>query len=131
MKLECNCKNISIDWLRTEGPLHSRICSCDYCQSQKAEYVSEPDSTFSFVVNDMAQHKMVKHGHKTASFHECKNCGLAFVSCRIDGVLYGILNAKVMGIENCILEPEPRDYSGEIVENRLARRKQNWCRVNS
>ena len=131
MKLECSCKNISIDWTRSEGELHSRVCSCNYCRAHKAEYVSEPDSSFSYCVKDPTRHKVVRHGHETACFHECTDCGLVMVTCEIEGAEYGIINAKVVGLDNCILEPKARDYSGETVNSRLSRRKENWCKLNS
>ena len=131
MNLACRCKNISIKWDRKPGDLHSRVCSCEYCQSHGAEYVSEPDSSFSFHINNPGMHRIVQHGHNTASFHECLNCGLVLATCKIGDQKYGIINVKTMGLDNCILESKPRDYSGESVAKRLQRRKENWCKVNS
>ena len=131
MKLQCECKNILIDWRRNSTELHCRVCSCKYCQKNKTEYISEQDSSFSFHINDSENHTMVKHGHETATFHECNNCGVSFVTCEIKGICYGIINAKVMGIKGYILDPEPRDYSGETVDERLIRRKERWSKVHS
>ena len=131
MKLECNCKNISIEWTIKEETIYSRVCSCNYCQTQQAEYVSDSDSSFIYYIKDFKKHNLIRHGHETADFHECRNCGLAFATCEIEGNQYGIINAKVMGFNNCTLESNARDYSGETINDRLARRKENWCKVNS
>lgn len=110
-------------------PLYSRKCACAYCCRLQAEYVSHPDSTFSYHIANPENHTIIRHGHSTAEFHECDNCGLAFVTSLIDGQLYGILNAIVMGVEGWESEPNPNDYSAESVAQRLQRRKQRWSKV--
>jgi len=92
--------------------------------------VSDSSSNFATKINSPADHIVVQHGHKTAEFHECKNCGTAFVSCNVDGDSYGIINAKVMGLEGYSIDPIIKDYSAETIKIRLARRKQNWCKLN-
>lgn len=130
MKLSCQCQNVTIDWDTKQVKFHSRCCGCDYCQQRGAEYVSDPDSSFSVQIRDSNNMKSVTHGHQTAEFHECTHCGLAYVTCKLDGQMYGIINAKVMGIDDTECETNPRDYSMETVESRLARRKENWCKVS-
>ncbi len=92
MNLQCDCENISIEWNRMPGVINSRKCGCDYCKRHKGEYVSDSDSEFSYRIFDESKHAVVKHGHGTAEFHECKECGIAFVTCDIDGKYFGIIN---------------------------------------
>ena len=129
MKLSCSCKNIQIEWDTQSRDFLARSCSCSYCRENGGEYVSDPKSSFSFKVTDPASHMVAQHGHKTADFHECKNCGTAFVSCSVDGDSYGIINAKVMGLKGYSIEPVLKNYSSETVEERLARRMTNWCKL--
>ena len=84
---------------------------------------------FSFKINNPSCHIIFQHGHKTADFHECKNCGTAFVSCEIDGDLFGVINAKVMGLKDYSIDSVLKDYSTETISMRLARRKKNWCKL--
>ena len=129
MNLQCECENISIEWDRKLGVVNSRKCGCDYCKRHKGEYVSDPDSEFSYRIFDESKHAVVKHGHGTAEFHECTGCGLAFVTCDIDGKYYGIINSVVMGVKNCQLDSESKDYSRESIDERLLRRKERWSKV--
>jgi hypothetical protein len=130
LKLSCNCENIQIDWDVKCQDFIARSCSCDYCRNKGGEYVSDSSSSFSFKINNRSDHEVVQHGHKTADFHECKNCGTAFVSCEIDGNGYGVINAKVMGLNDYAIDSTLKDYSTETVSMRLARRKHTWCKLN-
>jgi len=129
LKLLCSCKNIQVDWDVKSQDLIARLCSCDYCRNKSGEYVSDSDSVFSFKINNPSCHIIFQHGHKTADFHECKNCGTAFVSCEIDGDLFGVINAKVMGLKDYSIDSVLKDYSTETISMRLARRKKNWCKL--
>ncbi|MDG1818723.1 MAG: hypothetical protein P8H31_02730 [Porticoccaceae bacterium] len=129
MKLSCGCKNIQIDWDVKPQDFIARSCGCDYCGENAAEYVSDSSSSFSFKVKNPSDHLVIQHGHKTADFHECKNCGAAFVSCEIDGDLYGVINAKVMGLNDYAIDSVLKDYSTETISMRLERRKKNWCKL--
>jgi hypothetical protein len=130
MKLSCSCKNIQIDWDVEPQDFLARSCSCSYCRENAGEYLSDSNSIFSYKINNPADHIVVQHGHNTADFHECKNCGTAFVSCQIDGDEYGVINAKVMGLKDYAIDPVLKEYSTETISVRLARRKKNWCKLN-
>lgn len=130
MKLSCSCQNIQIDWNVKPQDFLARSCSCDYCRSKGGEYVSDSNSKFSYKINNPADHIVVQHGHKTADFHECKNCGTAFVSCQVDGDGYGAINAKIMGLKGYAIDPVLKEYSNETISMRLARRKKNWCKLS-
>ncbi len=129
MKLRCKCGNFRVDWDTSIHPLVARVCGCDYCSIRKSEYVSDPDSTVKFRVTDEYLHKIVQHGHNTADFHECKNCGVVIVVSTIDGRKYCVINAKALGLNEYGLDPAIKDYSDESIQDRLARRKRNWCKV--
>jgi hypothetical protein len=131
MRLACLCGNIEINWDVQKQEFIARTCACDYCKKMRGEYVSDSDSRFSFRVKSPAKYKVVQHGHKTAIFHECTNCGLACVTCTIKGQGYGIINAKVMGLNYRNIDSVSRDYSNETPSDRLARRRDNWCKVKS
>ncbi len=51
------------------------------------------------------------------------------MSFHIDGDDYGIINAKVMGLKSYDVDSTLKDYSSETISMRLARRKENWCKL--
>ena len=125
----CECGNIVVEWDTNISPLVARKCDCEYCVSSGAEFVSDPDSLVQFKILDKTKHQIIKHGHETAEFHECSECGVIFVASEIDGSTYCVLNANALGLENYVLDSQLKSYKGESVEQRLARRKRNWSQV--
>ena len=129
MKKSCQCGNFELNWDTTQTPLIARQCSCDYCVSSKAEFMSDPNSTVTYFFKDESQHKMIKHGHGTAVFHECKQCGVVIVTSNIDNHTYCVINAKTLQLKGYQLDIKLKHYDEETVDERLARRKENWCKV--
>ena len=129
MKIQggCNCGNIEIDWQPSQAPCAPRACQCDYCISKNASYVSEPNSELSAKINSSELHRVVQHGTNTADFHECSACNtLVFVSSKIGNETYGVINSICLPSINFEL-PINMHFSQESEEERLNRRRQNWC----
>jgi hypothetical protein len=129
MNLACNCGNFSIEWETKLNAHVARTCGCDYCLSQQGEFVSDSSSTVKYTVFEKPLYQIIQHGHNTASFHECKNCGVIVVTSEIGKETYCVLNAKALGLAGYSLDPVVKDYSAESVQDRLARRKKYWCKV--
>jgi len=130
MKKSCLCQNIVIEFTNGDAFNLARKCNCNYCVSKNAEYVSNPKELISFKVIDKEKRTIVKHGYRSADFHECVNYGLVLVTSVIEDDAYCVLNAKVLGIEGYTLDPQARDFSEESINARLARRKSNWSPVH-
>ena len=131
MDTHCNCGNFKINWDTEISPLVARMCGCAYCAATKGEFVSDPNSIVTFRVADTSKQTIVTHGHGTARFYECKNCGVIIVTSEIGGELYCVINAKVLNIKGYTLDKTLKDYSGESVSARLARRKNNWSKARN
>ena len=129
MKTCCNCGSFRIDWDTKISPLVARMCGCDYCAEAKGEFVSDPSSRVTFSVTEPSNRNIVTHGHGTALFYECKNCGVIIVTSEIGGELYCVINAKVLNIKGYSLDKNLKDFSGESIQERLARRKNNWSKA--
>jgi hypothetical protein len=129
MKLNCSCGNIEVIWNSTAAPLLARKCSCDYCSARDIDYVSDAESIVSYKIQDLSKYRIVQHGTNTAHFHECVNCGLVLVTSEIDNDVYSVLNAKVLGIKDYLLDPQIKVFNEESIPVKLARRKSNWCRT--
>jgi hypothetical protein len=131
VKYTCSCNNFSIEW-NTKVEKHiARQCACEYCKSSKAEFLSDPDSSVFYKVNDEHKHKIIKHGHKTAEFHECTNCGVIVVTSKMDEELYCVINAKALNIHNYVLDTKLKKYDHETMQDRLTRRQSNWCKAST
>ena len=126
----CDCGNIEVEFIETEGLDVARKCGCEYCVMQNAEYVSNPLAQVTFTIHDKKKHKIIHHGFKSAEFHECTNCGLILVTCSIEDGVYCTLNAVALGVKGYVLENTVKDFSGETLSERLSRRKANWCRMH-
>mgnify|MGYP000591116875 CR=1 FL=1 len=131
MEISCECGNIQVDWNTRLNKLLARRCGCSYCQSQCAEYVSDPNSTLKLKILNPLLHNVVTHGSETSLFHECINCGLIFVTSEIGGRTYGLLNLQALEPSDYSVDPISKDFSTETLEQRLARRQQNWCKFES
>ncbi len=131
MHLNCKCGNIDIEWDTKVSPLVARKCGCEYCTQQNGEFVSDADSTVSYKIRDSSLHKIVRNGSGTADFHECKSCGVVLVTSEIENVLYSVINAKALSLKDYTLDPKVKNYNGESVDERLSRRKKNWCRAKA
>jgi hypothetical protein len=131
MNLSCSCGNFIVEWNTQLRPIVARVCCCEYCLVNKGEFVSDSDSVVRVKVKTESLHNIVTHGHRTADFHECKNCGVIIVTSEIDNKTYCVLNAKVLGLAGYSLDAILRDYSAESIQTRLGRRKKSWCKVRN
>lgn len=115
MRLACKCGNTQIEWDSSISSLLARRCGCDYCTEQDCAYVGDPSSTISYKILDPVLCRIVQHGTETASFYECVHCGLVFVTSEIEGVLYGVLNAKALGVKGYKVDGEIKTFSNESI----------------
>jgi len=126
----CGCGNIEIDWDTKASPLVARKCSCDYCVSSEAEYASDSGSVVNIQIKDKEKYRVVKHGHGTAEFRECINCGVIVVTSKIDRTNYCVVNIKALGFKGYEVDTIIKNYEGESTAQRLRRRKENWCKAH-
>ena len=129
MKICCDCGSFRIDWDTRISPIVARMCACDYCTETKGEFVSDPSSRVTFWLAQPSNQNIVTHGHGTALFYGCQNCGVIIVTSEIEGELYCVLNAKALNIKDYSLDNNLKDFSAESVQERLARRKNNWSKA--
>lgn len=129
MKLMCRCNNIQVDWDTRLGTITARQCGCDYCTEHGCHYVSDPNSLVQFSIADPSLVTVTTHGTETARFLACSNCGLALVISEIEGNLYSVLNAKVMGLSLYSVDSKIHHFTNETTNDRLARRKNNWSKT--
>jgi hypothetical protein len=124
----CNCNNIEITWHTVDYSLVPRACQCDYCSSKAAAYVTKSGTRFDVLIRKEKLHKEVQHGSNSAIFHECTNCGqVIFVTSKIDGELYGALNANHLINKLGFSASTKSNFSDQKAEQKRERWRQNWC----
>jgi hypothetical protein len=80
-------------------------------------------------VHDPSLVNAYQFGTKTADFHVCTRCGVVpFVTCRIDNVLYGLVNVNALDASARALVKRAPVSHEETTQERLARRQRNWIR---
>jgi len=124
----CDCNNITVAWYTNEYNHTPRACQCDYCLSKSAAYVTESGTKIEVTINNEALHKTIQHGSNSANFHECTNCNqVVFVTAKIDGQIYGAINADVLVNKQKLSAPTKLNFSSQTAEQKRDRWRQNWC----
>ena len=125
---KCRCGNIKTNWNCVDYTMTPRACQCTYCSDKNAAYLAKPGSLFELSINDKSNHKQVKQGSQTATFHECSFCdSLIAVTVEIDNTLYGILNAEFLNNKFEFSDPVETNFDGQSVDEKQQRWQRNWC----
>ncbi|MBU3914881.1 hypothetical protein KKA14_05040 [bacterium] len=127
---KCHCGNIHYSF-KTSIPapdFRVRQCSCSFCQKHGNRYISDPNGTLEYVIDQAQKLRRYRFGTKTADFFVCEECGVVpFVTCEIKNQTFAVLNINTLDeIGEFSTETGLADYSEELVEQRLERRKKNW-----
>ena len=125
----CACKNITIDWHIRDYSLVPRACCCDFCLFHNAHWVSKAGSRFSLTIRYAQHHKKNKQGTRTATFHQCSNCGdVVAATARIDKRDYGALNHNILDDAQRFPDFRPfKSSAKDSVSTRIKTWQDNWC----
>lgn len=124
----CRCNNLRVTWRTTDYSVVPRACQCDYCRANSATWVSKSGTAIELRILDESLHSVVTQGSRSAEFHECGGCGeLVLVTARIDGEVYGALNAKRVDNRFGFAPAVAIDYAGQTAEQKRQRWRDNWC----
>lgn len=126
----CHCGNIifKLEWPSDKPQIGRRECGCSFCQKHAAAWTSHRDAKLHVTFDDATRVSRYRFGTKTADFHVCAICGVPpLVTCEIDNALFGIVNVNTFEPTNGVsFTTTATDFEGEKVDDRLARRQQNW-----
>jgi hypothetical protein len=127
---KCHCGNIDYEllWPNPDGRLAVRACGCTFCIKHGGVYTSHPDARLTARVADESLLNRYAFGTGTAEFFVCRRCGaVPFVTSTIDGTRFAVVNVNTFeNVDAAELDSSASDFDGESVDERLARRKQNW-----
>jgi hypothetical protein len=126
----CHCGNLEVAF-HTERPPDAtplRECGCSFCRRHGNTSVTDPAGRLEVRARDAAEVSRYQFGLRTSEFLICRTCGVFVAAiCEIDGETYGTLNCNVLEARGAFTQAPARvDYDGEVVADRLARRRRGW-----
>jgi hypothetical protein len=125
----CFCRNIHFDFSTKISleELQFRKCSCEFCIKHGSVYTADPNGCLNIAIANESAIIKYRFETETADFLICSQCGaMPVIVSRIEGKLYGVINANCFDVQVHISEPTQKDFSGETREERLNRRKRTW-----
>jgi hypothetical protein len=126
----CHCGNISftLRWEPEPTEIPVRSCTCSFCTRHGAIWTTCPTGVLRVSVREPELVSKYSFATRTAEFHICTRCGVVpLVTSCIAGRLYAVVNANALdGVEPSLLRHAAVDFTGENVEERLARRRRYW-----
>jgi hypothetical protein len=127
---KCHCGNLRFDFdthIRIEK-LNIRACTCSFCQTHGAKYVSDPNGSVKISVKNSSNLNRYRFNHNTADFLICKVCGVYLAALiTLDGAQYATLNLRTtsFGDRGAVLV----SYDDETIQERIKRQQKNWTPV--
>ena len=130
-KGQCHCGAIRVE-LTTERQPGDQVlgaCQCSFCRKHNARAFSDPKARVTLTVGDPQHLQRYSFGLRTSDQIICRRCGVYVAMTLTDGDrVWSVVNVDTLDARALFTRtPEPRDYSAEDRERRIARRKARWC----
>lgn len=128
----CHCGAVQVDLMLSKPPaeLRLRACQCDFCGRRGARTISDAEGTATIRAATPEALTRYRFGLRTADYLLCAACGTYVAALQPDDPPIGVVNVGGLGVpEFEERQPEPVDYGGETVEQRLARRRGYWMPI--
>jgi len=126
----CHCGNIRAELqLPRESPAYApRACDCEFCRKHAAAYVSDPQGALSLRILDERIAGTYRQGSGQAEMLFCKQCGVLVGALhRADGLLYGVVNAKVFDGGARFGAEQPVSPQALSADQKARRWQEIWC----
>lgn len=126
----CHCGNVTyvFDWPGDGSEIPVRACSCTFCTKHGGTYTSHREADLLAEVKEESLVSHYRFATGTADFFVCSRCGaVPFVTCEIDGTLYGVVNVNTFeGVDPTVFRRQVTNFDGEEETGRLERRSRTW-----
>jgi hypothetical protein len=127
----CHCGAIRVELATERQPADQVLgaCQCSFCRKHNARAFSDPGAQVTLTARDPQQLQRYCFGLGTSDQIICRRCGVYVAMTLSDGdQVWSVVNVDVLDDRALFTRPpEPRDYSAEDREQRIARRKARWC----
>ena len=130
-KGQCHCGAIRVE-LASNRPAEEQVlgaCQCSFCRKHNARAFSDPKARVTLTAVDPQQLQRYSFGLRTSEQIICRRCGVYVGMTLTDGDrVWSVINVDALEDRALFTRtPEPRDYSAEDRDARIARRKARWC----
>lgn len=124
----CHCGNLSVvfDAARSIAALGVRACMCTFCRPRHLRWTSDPDGHVTITIADEALLSRYRFGTSTADFLICRRCGQVAAAVSDDERPRAVINVDLLARASELSAAETRDFDGEDVATRRARRAKSW-----
>jgi hypothetical protein len=130
-KGQCHCGAILVELTTGRQPSDQVLgaCQCTFCRKHNARTFSDPEAHVKLIAANPQQVQVYSFGLKTSYQIICRQCGVYVAMIMTDGgQVWSVINVDTLDDRALFTRvPEPRDYSAEDREERIARRKARWC----
>ena len=103
-------------------------CQCLFCRKHNARAFSDPKAHVTLTAADPEQLQRYAFGLETSDQIICRRCGVYVAIMLTEGDrVWSVLNIDTLDDRALFTRPaEPRDFSAEDRDGRIARRKARW-----
>ena len=130
-KGSCHCSAVTVELETNTDPaeIEVRECQCSFCRSHGAVSASDPNGRVRYIENTEGAIHLYRFGTRSCDFILCRHCGVYLGAVMGDQETPGYSTTQIKLLEDWELFTKTArhpDYDDETLENRLARRRQNW-----
>jgi hypothetical protein len=126
----CHCGAIGLELTLPRPPEEEVVgaCQCSFCRKHNARTVSDPRAQARLVVHESAELQRYRFGLEASEVVLCRRCGVYVAMLMTEaGKAWSTINIDALDERARFTRPaEPRDFSGEALEGRRARRIARW-----
>jgi hypothetical protein len=130
-KGQCHCGAIGLEVASDRLPEETALgaCQCSFCRKHNARTLSDPKAHVTLTAAEPQQLQRYAFGLRTSEQVICRRCGVYVAMTLTEGGrAWSVVNVDALEDRALFTRAvEPRDYSAEDREGRIARRKARWC----
>jgi hypothetical protein len=128
----CHCGNLSLRFTTTTAAaaIPVRECACSFCRAHRLRWTTDPDGRVEIDVADARELGRYRFGTETADFLVCRRCGSVAAAVSRDDSPRAVINVDLLACADQLSAAVIKDFDGEGLEDRLARRARVWTPVS-
>jgi hypothetical protein len=128
---QCHCGAIRVELTSERPPEQQALgaCQCSFCRKHNARALSDPQAQVTLTAADPQALQRYSFGLRTSEQIICRRCGVYVAMTLAEAErVWSVINVDALDDRALFSRtPEPRDYSAEDRDGRIARRKARWC----
>ena len=124
----CHCGNLSLTYTTSipTAELPVRACACSFCRARRLRWTTDAQGHVDIVVADRGELSRYRFGTETADFLVCRRCGGVLAAVSHGDEPRAVINADALACAAELPDAVIKDFDGEPLGERLARRERVW-----